>query len=66
MISKGSLVKFIGDNNRVRPIDYSKVYLVTKAPYSAWLSTNHDPQVVDILVENEVLTLSVCHVEELQ
>ena len=66
MITKGCLVKFIGDNNRVRPIDYNKVYLVTKAPYSAWLSTSDDPQVVDIVVENEILTLSVCHVAEIQ
>ena len=66
MITKGCLVKFIGDNNRIRPIDYNKVYLVTKAPYRTWLSTSDEPQVVDIVVENEILTLSVCHVEEIQ
>ena len=66
MISKGCLVKFIGDNNRVRPIDYNKVYLVTKAPYKAWLSTSDKPQVVDIVVENEILTVVVQQVEKVQ
>ena len=66
MISKGCLVKFIGDNNRVRPIDYNKVYLVTKAPYRTWLSTSDEPQVVDIVVENEVLTVMIEDMEKIQ
>ena len=66
MITKGCLVKFIGDNNRVRPIDYNKVYLVTKAPYRTWLSTSDEPQVVDIVVENEVLTVMIEDMEKVQ
>ena len=66
MITKGCLVKFIGDNNRVRPIDYNKVYLVTKAPYRTWLSTSDEPQVVDIVVENEVLTVMIEDMEKIQ
>ena len=66
MITKGCLVKFIGGNNRVKPIDYDKVYLVTKTPYKAWLSASDEPQVVDIVVENEIRTVVIQQVEKVQ
>ena len=66
MISKGCVVKYVGGNNRVKPIAYNKVYLVTKTPYKAWLSTSDEPQVLDIFVKNEVLTVQCGDVEKVQ
>ena len=66
MITKGSLVKYVGRNNRVKRVPYNKVYLVTKAPYKAWLSTSDEPQVLDMFVENEVVTVQCGDVEKIQ
>ena len=66
MISKGCLVRFVGGNNRVKPIDYDKVYLVTKDPYMRWLAHVGDPKLVDIVVENEILTVKIEDVEKVE
>ena len=67
MISKGCLVKFVGGNNRVKPIDYDKVYLVTQDPYMKWLADSISvPKLVDIVVENEILTVKIEDVEKVE
>ena len=66
MISKGFVVRFVGENNRVKPIDYDKVYIVTKDPYMILLSHIGDPKLVDIFVENEILTVELDFVEKVE
>ena len=69
MISKGSLVRFVGSNNRVRPIPCDTVFLTISDPYYRWLEHVGEaswPTMVDILVESEKLTLFIGELEKIE